>query len=135
MAFSNVWYVHVVTYIWRKKFNMYFFLSVWMWQLFDIFTHWTYDLRVILNVMYDCNEKNQQHCCCFWMILMWREVTSKTTNRHNPVFFVLSGFEQNWSTSILSLMISFLLIPQRTDFNVLKYIIWILNKQIKRFNA
>ena len=69
-------------YLKQRKHNltctMYFFSLIWMWQLFDNLTHWVYDLRVILNMMYDCNEKkliDLQHCYCFWMILIWKEVT------------------------------------------------------------
>ena len=83
--FQSVWYV--VTFSKKKKtFNIYFFHECECDSLiFDNFTHWVHDLSVILNIMYDsdCNGKKikLQQCCYFLMILSWKEVTSKATNR------------------------------------------------------
>ena len=54
-----------------------------MWQSFDNSPHWVNDLSFILSIMYDCNG----NCCWFWMISIWKEITSRTTNRQNPFFY------------------------------------------------
>ena len=52
-----VW--NVVTYFWRKKQHLTrtFFSLVGMWKLFDNFTDWVNDHKVILNIMYDSMKK------------------------------------------------------------------------------
>ena len=63
---------------------------------FNKFTDWMYDPKVILNIMYDCNGKeiNLQHCCCFWMILIWKEVNSRQQIDRIHSFGVFNGFKQ-----------------------------------------
>ena len=79
--------------------------------------------------------KKIQHRCCFWMIIIEKEVTSKTTKDRIHSFAVLNGFEQTLSFGILFLMIFFLLkyhnILVLIVRIVFRYIIWKINTKQK----
>ena len=108
---QSVWYV--VTYIWRKKHLTCTFFYKCECELFDYFTHWLYDLRVILNIIK----------IIFTTLLFLNDICLKRSyfweNKQSWIHSFAFSMDLNKIDQLgfIFLMIFFLL-PQRTYFNV-----------------